>query len=455
MHASQLAQEARAAGRLHYPRASFAGRANARPAGLDHRSPAETSRQTGRGPEGLVSRDRRLNRGIRQAFGIVAIAAAFVACSGQTTLVPRRSPATAAPGQSASFSVGPPIAVNYVPWIKLRLPDEHVSFIKYADGFRVWSSAGNGYTFVYKSTDLTNFSPATANPVFGPPRPGLSSFDENYAGAGQVLRDPANPKKLYMLYEADSYCYGNAPRVCMGSFYYWASVGTAQADDPAETGNPRDWSGFKNDQNPAGRTAALVSPDGKPSAAPPRGYYGDGIPSGFVDPRDPTHAYLYAFYEYHPYPQTNANQSRIEAARGAFADLRNGAPSFKKFNNGFVARFDQAGQPVVPVDASGNCASQQRPSVSYNTVLRRYLMILVCNPPKNGIPQWYYTTTTSIAAQAWATPLPLTAFTSGHAWYPSFVSPDQPDGSTTDATGLIFFQWGPYLPYTATFSITP
>lgn len=368
----------------------------------------------------------------------------------------QRSPASAAPGRGASISLGPPTAINYLPWVKLRLPDEHVSFIKYPDGFRVWSSAGNGYTFVYKTTDLAHFSPATANPVFGPPKPGTPSFDQNYAGAGQVVRDPANPTKLFMLYEADSYCYGNAPPVCAGPFYYWATVGTAQADDPNQTGNPREWTGFPLDENAAGRTAAVVSPDRKPSAVPSPGYYGDGIPSGFVDPKDPTHAYFYAFYEYHPYPQTKSNDSRIEAARDTFADLRSGAVSFKKFNNGFTARFDGAGKPVVPVDASGDCASQQRPSVSYNTVLKRYWMILVCNPSTgNRIPRWYYTTTAEIEKQAWATPLPLATFNSGHAWYPSFVSPDQQDGSTTDGTGLIFFQWEAYLPYALTFSVTP
>lgn len=397
-----------------------------------------------------MPQDRRLSRRLRECFGVVAVTAAFVACSGQATLLTRTLRL-----HDTSFTLGPPTLIDYLPWKKLRLPDEHVSFIKYPDGFRIWSSAANGYTFVYKSTDLVHFSPATANPVFGPPRPGSASFDQNYAGAGQVVRDPANPKKLFMLYEADSYCYGNSPSVCAGPFYYWATVGTAQADDPAETGNPRDWGGFPGNQNAAGRTAALVSPDSKPSAVPPAGYYGNGIPSGFVDPQDPGHTYLYAFYEYHPYPQAKANQSRIEAARDAFADLRNGAPSFKKFNNGFIAPFDQAGQPVVPIDASGNCASQQRPSVSYNTVLGRYLMILVCNPSKgNRIPQWYYTTTTSIDTQAWATPIPLATFSGGHAWYPSFVSPDQPDGSTTDGTGLIFFQWQNYVPYEVTFSIS-
>jgi hypothetical protein len=402
----------------------------------------------------LMFQDRRLSRRLGQSFAVFAVAAVFAACADRAMLV--RTSSAVRPGPVGGFSVSAPTAVNYQPWITDRIPDEHVSFIKYPDGFRIWSSAASGYTFVYKSTDLVHFSPVTPGPVFGPPKPGLSSFDENYAGAGQVVRDPANPKVLYMLYEADSYCYGNAPRACTDSNYYWAAVGIAYADDPGETGSPKNWSGFARDQNAAGRTAALVSPDSKPSTPPAPGYYGNGIPSGFVDPQDPKHVYLYAFYEYHPNPQTSSNMSRIEVARDSFTDLRNGAPSFKKFSSGFITPFDQAGGQVVPVDALGDCASQERPSVSYNTVLRRYLMLLVCNPSGgNGIPRWYYTTTRSIETQAWATPLPFATFPLGHAWYPSLVSPDQPDGSTTDATGLIFFQWGTYAPYTATFSIRP
>jgi len=372
--------------------------------------------------------------------------------------------AQAAPPPAAKFTLGPPVAVDYAPWIKTRFPDEHVSFTKGPGGFRLWSSAGSGDTLVYSSADLLHFLPATAGPVFGPPRTAKSSFDENYAGAGAVVIDPANPREFYMLYEADSFCYGTSPRVCKGSDYYWASIGIAHADDPLNTGNPKRWTGFANEQNEAGRTAALVSPDKKPPAPPALGYYGDGIPSGFVDPRDPLHRYLYAYFEYHPNPQRSDAESRVEVARDAFTDLRSPklAPDFKKFDiapgpqHGFSVQFDDRGSPIVPSAAGGACTSQERPSVSYNTALQKYLMVLVCNRiPGGATRDWYYTTTDNIDAQAWAVPLPLAQYSSDLPWYPSLVSPDQPDSNTTGGSGVIFFQWGTYAPYTRTFSIAP
>jgi hypothetical protein len=399
---------------------------------------------------------------LRRLLIALALWSAFVACSGppsMTATIPASHDAAGRLGAhpNVSFVLGPYTAIGYGPWIRDRFPDEHTSFLKYPDGsFRIWSGVASGYTYVYTSTDLSHFVLPTTEPVFGHWLQQNNSFDAAYAGAGQVVQDPRTPKVLYMLYEGDTTCYGT-PHVCGNSNYYWATVGIAHAYDPNETGYPNTWTGFRNDENQAHRTAALVSPDAMPTALPPQGYYGNGIPSGFVDPLDPAHTYLYAYYEYHPYPQVNSNQSRIEVARDAFSDLQAGAPAFKKFFHGsFSNSFNQPGERVVPVDSSRNCVSQERPSVTYNTVLAEYLMILVCTPNGGtGIPMWYYTTTTNIDAQAWATPVPLATFSTGLPWYPSFVSPDQQDGNTTDASGFIFFQWGYYAPYETTFSIAP
>jgi hypothetical protein len=229
-------------------------------------------------------------------------------------------------------------------------------------------------------------------------------------------------------------------------------LGIAQAVDTEANGAPTGWSGFSGRRNAAGRTVAVASPDGPSATVPPQGYYGNGIPSGFVDPRDPEHRYLYLYYDYHPFPADDNNQ-HIEVARATFASLRAGAPVFEKFADGrFGAPFDRAGQRIVAVDAAGGCVRQGNPAVSYNTVLRRYLMVYGCTANRSPT-QWYYATTTSMETQAWSAPRLLVRFERGHPWYPSLISPDQKDNFTTDGSGKIFCQWGRYAPYVASFTI--
>jgi hypothetical protein len=380
---------------------------------------------------------------------LLALAACVIACGGAANVARAQ---VDRPPDGSIFRVSDPVAVDFRPWAALRFPDEHMSFIKYSDGYRIWSSSAGGRAFVWTSSDLKTFTPAATNPVFGPPAGPDQSFDRNYAGPGEVIRDPAYPKKYYMLYEADTRCYGDPPQ-CGPVQPYWASVGIAQAVDTETNGAPTNWSGFAGRQNAAGRTVAVASPDGPPPTVPPQGYYGDGIPSGFVDPQDSAHTYLYAYYDYHPYPVDDGNQ-HIEVARATFASVRAGAPVFQKFADGrFGAPFDHAGQRIVQVDPAGDCVRQGNPTVSYNTVLRRYLMVYTCTPRGRTPTQWYYTTTTSMETQVWSTPRLIARFERGHPWYPSLISPDQKDNFTTDGSGKIFCQWGRYAPYVATFTI--
>jgi hypothetical protein len=389
---------------------------------------------------------------------LLSLAACILASCGASNVARAQAEPTALaqadpPPAGVTFRVTEPVAIDFRPWASIRFPDEHMSFIKYPDGYRIWSSSAAGRAFVWTSSDLETFTPAAANPVFGPPAGPDQSFDRNYAGPGEVIRDPANPKKYYMFYEADTRCYGDPPQ-CGPTQPYWASVGVAQAVDTESNGAPTDWSGFPGRRNAAGRTVAVASPDGPPSTVPPQGYYGNGIPSGFVDPTDAAHRYLYVYYDYHPYPADETNQ-HIEVARATFASVRAGAPVFQKFADGrFGAPFDRAGQRIVQVDASGGCVRQGNPAVSYNTVLRSYLMVYGCSPAGRGATEWYYTTTKSMETQAWNTPRLIVRFERGHPWYPSLISPDQKDNFTTDGSGKIFCQWGRYAPFVATFTIT-
>ncbi len=81
-------------------------------------------------------------------------------------------------------------------------------------------------------TTWRNTAPTT-EPVFGPSPAKYGSFDDSYAGAGQVVVDPRDATTLHMLYEGNNDCHGSPPG-CHGPF--WATVGIAVARDPYQTG---------------------------------------------------------------------------------------------------------------------------------------------------------------------------------------------------------------------------
>jgi hypothetical protein len=207
-----------------------------------------------------------------------------------------------------------------------------------------------------------------------------------------------------------------------------------------------------------GRTEAVQTPDTRPSTLPlVTGYWGDRIPSGIVDPKDPSHRYLYMFYAYHPYPAPSPDSATIEVARDSFSDLRAGTPKFQKFNTGtksFDIAYDGRGTSIVPPSSDGFCPLRGWSAVSWNTTLNAYLMIIACKQNDNYNPErWYYTTCSDLNTETWTTPVLLQVF-SDLSWNASPISLDQMNGYTTDSSGLIFSQYGAYQPYVAPFSVS-
>ena len=397
----------------------------------------------------MAPKIRRMSTRTVLIAGFVALALCGRTTGAQEPPVPADRPLV--PG-AFHIELGPREPVfGLIPMsVRRGLPDEHTSFLKYPDGtFRMWSgTAAGGLAVVLKAGPaLGRFIRPASGKILGPPGPGSEeSFDHDYAAPGQVVQDPADPTKLYMLYEAEWLCFGSPPSCPPRSERpsTWVSVGIAQADDPGADGYPRKWTGFLKDPktNRFGRTIALGSPDPKPPADPgTHGYYGLGIPSGMVDPRT---GYLYAFYTYHALPGTidADHDHRVEVARVSFATLHSGVPVWLKWDapeSRFDIPWDGRSYPILTQATTvPACANENHPSVSYNVALGRYLMVVICNA------EWYYSTATSMEAQDWTTPQLLAPIVPGckHAcadWYPSPVSLDRPSSSTTSQNGFIYF----------------
>jgi hypothetical protein len=411
--------------------------------------------------------------GARSLVASACAAALLAGCSGQGALAPPpgRSPdgfATSAHSlggmrSTVTFALGTPRAIAFRSM--LDFPDEHVSFLKYDSGsqsyWTIWSANRQGRGVVYQADaalDPGSFTMPAGNPIFGPADvrdKDPANFDKGYAGAGQVVRDPNDPSVLYMLYEGNNDCYG---QTCAGSNYAWANPGIAVATGgPFPTG----WAGPS--PNPWGRTAAVLTPDqpNRPTSVPAQpGYFGDGLPSGIVDPNDPT--YLYLYYSYHPYPRPQKPFAQIEVARDAFSDLESGMPGgFKKYDaadGAFDAAYNGAGSAIVAAPADGKCNGDvSQPAVSWNTALGEYVMVFTCHNMGGATALWYYSTCAcaTLSSQNWSTPVLLKDWGNQFSPRPSPVSPDQQDSSTTSGTGLIFYQHGNYKPYIVPFTIGP
>ena len=335
------------------------------------------------------------------------------------------------------------------------LPDEHTTVMPPASAgapYLIFGasalSGGNSGAVVLETTDLTNFTFATAlgysRQVMAAPVPFTqcnptyqTEFDGNYAAPGSVVQDPTLPPgNLIIIYEAENHCPGG---VHNADFY--ATVGFARSSDNGKTW-PAPISGPNG--GPA-RHPALQNSVPQPTTA--HGPLGDAIPSAFVDKNANGDYYLYVIYEDH---MDDGTASRLSIAR---AKLGGDPLTFLKWNSGSFSQpgIGGADAPFLP---SGGCTgAQNMGEITRNDDLGLYVALFVCTG--NHVGTWYYSTATSLDLQDWTVPQPVanSQFPSTPAcssdgrgqqfdgWYPSSMSPGSAPGHTK-LTGTIFFMNG-------------
>jgi len=400
-------------------------------------------------------------------------------------------PSRAAPDITFSLSSDEPLtypaSIHY-------LPDEHTTIVGARDPrldlptrgppatYDFWVAMANevggarhGDAFVLQTSDFHNFRFAPGfgdahhgGAVFWSPHPGsgncsypgVTHFDEQYAAPGSVLQDPTLPPgNLIMIYEAEIHC----PAAPAGMAAGWVSIGVARSSDggrtwPAPVSGPgleRDWLAYGDD-----RYAGVTLP-GSPPAQGLDSFYGDSLPSAFIDDMDRVGSggvYIYTPYQFTGSPGVRAD-ARIHIAR-ARLDTRPGALRqrlhFMKWYAGGWTQEGRGGLEEGVVPPCGAIYGEGGAQISYNDALRRYMMTFVCTtyrcPTANNCEpinlSLYYSTATSLAAQDWTRPQLIENSTRPYrtapngakiidGGYPSFVSPGCRPGHL-GLTGMVF-----------------
>jgi hypothetical protein len=247
----------------------------------------------------------------------------------------------------------------------------------------------------------------------------------------------------------------------------WASVGVARSTDyghtwPAPTANPgyeNNWLDYGN-----GRYAGVTLP-GTPLTTTYSHFYGDALPSAFVDDVHPEKGYyVYVPYTFTGTPTTNGD-AHIHIARA-----RLGRPGKLTFEKWYVdPNTNQGGWTEAGIggNESGllqmpSCApafANQVAQITYNEAYGVYMMTYAClQLTKSGTKwittngSWYYATATDLEKQDWSPPQPIAGSSypvpyGTQPWeqldggYPSFMSPGCKSGHI-GSSGTAFFLKG-------------
>lgn len=300
-------------------------------------------------------------------------------------------------------------------------PDDHISYLKYQDGsmrafWACGTTTGAGQTVAMVTTNLAEFTPLVSNgtvarSVFSPDTPGSEKFDSDYSGPGSVFL-AANGRDLMMVYHAENHLFAG---VHTGGFPFYCAIGLARSTDGG-----RSWS----------REGQIISgSQPHPTGPALRNAQGAGNPCLIA-----FDGYLYVFYADIVF---NAGGDLIHVARAPISTDGRPGTWQKWYNGAFVepglgGRSSAVQRHVPPANVTTYTG---HPSVSYNSYLKRFLLVFQSSV---GI---HYSTSTDLVN--WTVEGLLFAKSNDAAEtffaYPSFLSPDEPSDQLTGQTGYIYY----------------
>jgi len=309
----------------------------------------------------------------------------------------------------------PEIVISEAQFGLYNVPDEHMSFRRTPSGVDLWLAAMGGAVRLqgpsFEALTPNPSSNGNAVPVF---LPSGSGFDRDYAGPGSILT-AANGTDLLMIYHAEYDCgaYGTP---------FTAGIGLARSSDGGLT-----WA----------RQGQIISSSYQPPHCTAPRLDGAGIPVVVLS-REGDYYYLYFMEWFTDRPdQTYLARSPVgaDAAPGSWTKYYHG-----EFNQpGLGGLADPVIRPPDPADVTIWAGFA---TVSYNTVLQRYLAVFMTTP------EFYYTA--SEDAIHWEPARKLGLLTQNipgapqGTWlsYPSLLSLDQPDDRTTTGSGYLYYSSG-------------
>ena len=293
-------------------------------------------------------------------------------------------------------------------------PDEHVSFRKGPRGFSVWV-AGDGGNYLFDGPSLKQLARFGKGPVM-PPR-GAQHFDRDYVGLSAVI-PAAEGKGLLGFYHAEFH--PNAPK----AFPFIASLGLATSEGGMT------WK----------REGQVI--EGLQKTLKPGDEHNVGAcePSAVVR-KDGTEEFIYLYWgEYF-----SDRPGAIYVARSPYAGGGKPGTWQKWTGEGWGKPGAQnVAEPVLKAPATAPNLTLQMPHVSWNTALKRWLMVY-----SRGVAFCVAASEDGIHFSKPIEIMPLPAFNMkpGDIFtaYPTLLSPDKATQMVTGEEGFLYFargQWG-------------
>ncbi len=267
-------------------------------------------------------------------------------------------------------------------------PDQPLTPIQQPDkSYHLFIAAGEiggeaGSTGLISTTDFLTYKPVVGTPTKAQPvlvhscigSPGpvscRNNYDANYAGVDYVF-PASNGTDLLMLYQGTTANFGDT----YGDHAFYSVVALASSTDQGVT-----WTR----QGPV-----ITGTDPKPDKNPRPGANGADQSGAIV-----ANGYVYDFYPY--FPSQPDQPDTIQVARASIAD--NAAPGkwTKYYNGAFDSQPGLGGLGSPVIQSTDACKRPAQPWLAFNTYLKTYVMVLVC---EQG---WFFSTSADLTT--WSTP---------------------------------------------------